>query len=302
MLGRVDFWDKEGGVGTVTDVEGKEWHVSDDMINADEVKSKMKNGFILNFEPNPALDNSGMHLTMASPDDKARYDKERSAKKSPLADNKMSESAKSDWDKAEEVRDEIQFKLKKERAKAEPDRAKIKELVKKLADARKKAAAAYKKYKAEDINMMQSALFEADEEGSIDREKIKAEAPYDLKEYVDTIISNVTKPFSIEDLKDACDDTDALSEAADADIDVYTQKLLAWYAEDANRLAYATEGLKDGIADTKDAEKILQTGQYLYHSEYYQKAAEWLKEYLEDQEAAAAKTEEGAEIGGLISR
>jgi hypothetical protein len=297
MLGKVDWWDRAGGVGTVTDVEGKEWHITDDMMDDDAMHAKMKDGFILNFEPNPSMDNSGMRLTMASPDDKARFDKERAAKKSPLADG-VNESAKSEWDKAEEVRDEIQLKLKQERGKEEPDRAKIKDLVKKLSDARKKAAAAYKKYKAEDITMMQSALLEA-EGDSLDIGKIKNEAPHDLQEYVALVLDEADRPLSIEFAKEACEDGDKLSEAADSYVDVYTKDLLAWYAEDISRIKYADEAHKEHKTNA-DVEKLLQLGQYYFHSDYIQKAADWLKKYLEDQESET--TEEGAEIGGLVSR
>lgn len=299
MLGRLEFWDKSGGVGVVSDVEGKNWHITDDMIDDDEVKAKMKDGFILNFEPNPSMDNSGMRLKMASPDDRARFDKERSAKKEPLADG-IEESAKSDLAKAEKVRDKIQAALKKEREREEPDRKKIKELVKKLADAKKDVVVKHKKFKSEDIEMMQHALLEADED-LVDQAKTIAEAPHELQVYVELVLDEAGSPLSIESVKEVCDDTDLLSDAADAFVDPYTKDLLSWYSTDIFRLAYADEAIREHIVGGKGTmEDIMRMGQYLYHSEYIQNAADWLKTYLEDQESQT--TEEGAEIGGLITR
>lgn len=216
MLGKVSWWDKEGGVGTVTDIDGKEWNISDDMIDADELKAKMKNGLLVNFDTSPALDNSAMKVGIASPDD------------------------------------EEKFKAVK--------------------------------------------LHEAEE---LDRAGIKNKAPHDLQPFVELILDYSAK--TVEAVKETLDDDDTLHEIADSDVDLYTNKLLTWYADDANRLEYANQAIEEGFVDPKKGmESIMQAGQYLYNTVEIENARQWLKDYFGEEKEETK--EEGAEIGGLVSR
>src|ERR1017187_3164594 len=130
MLGKVEFWHPEGGVGSVIDVDGKSWHIQDDMIDDDEVKAKLAKGLVVNFEPNPTIwGDNGMSVSVASSDDESKFSDAKATAKKAM-ESKMTESLKSEWDKAEEERDECQTLLKKEKAKSEPDKAKIKDLSK----------------------------------------------------------------------------------------------------------------------------------------------------------------------------
>jgi hypothetical protein len=73
MLGKVSWWDKEARMGIVTDVEGKEWKIQDDMIDDDSMKAKVKEGLVINFEANPSLDNSAMRIDVANPEDQKQF-------------------------------------------------------------------------------------------------------------------------------------------------------------------------------------------------------------------------------------
>lgn len=73
MLGKINWWDNEAKMGTVQDVEGKEWKIFDDMVDDDSQKAKMKVGLVVNFEANPSIDNSAMSIDVATPEDQKQF-------------------------------------------------------------------------------------------------------------------------------------------------------------------------------------------------------------------------------------
>lgn len=73
MLGKITWWDKEAKMGAVTDVEGKEWKIFDDMVDDDSMKAKMKEGLVINFEANPSLDGSAMRIDVANQEDQKQF-------------------------------------------------------------------------------------------------------------------------------------------------------------------------------------------------------------------------------------
>jgi hypothetical protein len=214
MLAKVSWWDRESGVGIANDPDGTNYHISDDMIDEDELKSSIKAGSVVNLESNPSIENAAMRVSMSGPEDVEKYNTDQGAA------------------------------------------AKAMESVKQKAN-----------------------LTEATE---LNPSKVKEEAPYDLKEYVDLILDRASD-HTPDSIKEVLEDDDALAEMADSHVDVYNKQLWDWYCEDMSRGEYIDEAIDEGLADPKQGIiHLLMVGQYAYHSQHLQEAKQWLEDYLDE--------------------
>lgn len=226
MLGKVTWFDKDAGMGCISDVEGKEWEFSADMIDPqdDVVSAKMKEGSVVHFEPNASLDNAAMRVTFAADDQADQF------KDDMKAMTKASESKKVDQNKKleESVLNEAEMKPEEIKSKASYE---LKPFIDSLFD-----------YKGQDASP--SDMIDLCDDSDALHEIADSDVPVYYKDIVGAYAENLDLlDYANQAIEDGIADTKDITKTLQAGIYAYNSEKLAEAA------AWLKEYLEENFAE-----------------------------------------------------